>query len=211
MSQSLSLSKPLPPDYHFAFSSPLDTARLSPLRPSWTRPQTSAKVRIQLFLLVENSCRWGPRLPPSLPASGPWFPVPGWRLSGVQAWKSGRYVDSLVTRELELKVLFGRPKARSLHWVPLSPLTTPLCHALLDWMVDTGTWDYFYSAEHCKCLVLVYMGQLNFVGVLSSSRWRGKEGRGWTLGWGGASSSRWLAICSGEAVFPTCLAFLGCD
>lgn len=37
-----------------------------------------------------------------------------------------------------------------------------------------------------------------------------KEGKGCRLGWGEASSGRWLVICSGETVFPTCLAFPGC-
>ena len=44
-----------------------------------------------------------------------------------------------MTRELELKMLFGGPKASSLHRVPLSPLTALLCPVPLDWMVDMST------------------------------------------------------------------------
>lgn len=51
----------------------------------------------------------------------------------------------------------------------------------------------------------------SFVEILSScggdEEW--KEGKDDLLGWSRASP-RQLVICHGEAVFPTCLAFLGC-
>ena len=137
-------------------------ARLSPLRPSWTRPQISAKVST-------TPAAGGASLASAPPCFRRLVSGPARRLSRVQSWKSGRYLDSLVTRELQLKMLFGGPKARSLHRAPLSPVP-------LDRMVGMGTWDHFYLAEHCACLLLVQMGQLR-LGVLSNSRWRGKEGK----------------------------------
>lgn len=142
--QSLSSSRPLPPDDHFALSSPLDTARLSPLRPSWTRPQTSAKVST-----APAAGGGPPRLASAPHCFRPLVPGPAWRrgVSRVQAWKSGRYLDSLVTGELQLKMLFGAPKARSLQSAFESCSPGP-----------DGRYGYvrpFLLAEHCTCLLLV--------------------------------------------------------